>query len=482
MRQQFFVLSLFATLLAAPAWAQAPGVPAVVELAVPADVVTYRIVGALLVGTTRSGKLVTYDIANRAAPMRKSETDVGSPVAELRLADGVVLAVGKDNTIRAFLFGDDGAPIALRWGGSTAQGTGPAATPRKGTLGKVLEAKRGNLLVELDEAASVVPGDVLLVRSRGKELKLNPFTGLEEETATNAPTAVVEVIRVEGTRVVAELNRGDVAVAGDTVELNEHRREVSRAFPSRGDYQHWFRATLRPMANIGTIDIASLTDLAWGYYGKWYHFQVRLAPLGLSVPHAVDVVNAHAIFSWSSDFAEFGLGGGYFRESWGGASSYSCDTSLGMTYDAVPNVNGYGTQQVTCSKAGPSFVQYLRLGAVDGVNLRFTNTTVISGGFRFGFFEGNLDIPITRTLNLYGLGGGSTSTAIGEFGVRTYLHGVGGHQTIVLTTGVGYSGLLTSSTYETTLQNVYDTGSSSVIGGNNKLGGPHFAVGVEYRL
>jgi hypothetical protein len=481
MKHSLLLFAILTSLFALPALAQTPPSP-IAELAVPPDVLTYRLVGTLLVGTTRSGKLVTYDIANRAAPVRKAETDAGVAVAELRVVDGMLLAVGVDDSIRAFRFGENGALVALQWGGQPKSGT-----PKSGTLGHVVETKRGNLLVELDPGAGVVPGDILLVRSRGMELKLNPFTGQDEEIASNAPTAVVEVIRVEGNRAVAELNRGDIAVSGDTVELNDHRREVSRAFPARSHYTQWVRATVRPMANIGAVDIASLTDLAWGYYRSWFHVQARIAPVGISVPHGVDILNAHAIFAYSSDLAEFGLGVGYYRESWGNNSSFynSCDTSAGITSkadDSQPIGNGVSTQLVVCTKSGPSFVQHLRLGGVDGLNLRITNTTVISDGFRFGYFDGVLDIPLNRTLNLYGMGGGSTTVGIGEFGVRTYLRGVGGHETFVLTTGVGYTAMMTSSMYNTTVQNINGLNASSIVGGTNVLHGPHFALGLEYRL
>ncbi len=486
MKSQMILIAALLQLVGVAANAQTAavvaGAPAPLELAVPTEVVTYRLLGGLLVGATRSGKLVTYDVTNRAAPVRKAELDVGAPVAELRVADGVLLAVGKDNSVRAFLFGDDGAPIALRWGGATAAPAAATATggARRGTLGKVLEAKRGNLLIELEDGAGITPGDILLVRSRAKELKINPFTRLEEETASNAPTAVVEVIRVEGNRAVAELNRGDQAVAGDTVELNDHRREVSRQFPARSDYDHWFRATLRPMANLGQVDIASLTDLAWGYQGSWFHVQARISPLGISVPNAVDMFNAHAIFAYSGDFAEFGLGFGYFRESWGGFSAYEC--TAGSTASVSQPTGSYVSQATSCTKAGPSVVQYLRLGAVDGLNIRVTNTTVISDGFRFGFFDATLDIPITRTLNIYGLGGGGTNVGIGEFGVRTYLRGIGGHESLILTTGVGGTFMPTANVYNTTTQGIYNTGVNSTVGGNTSIAGPHFAVGVEYRL
>ena len=471
------LLIAVSVLTAAPSQAEPPPSPHPAELTVPGDVLVYRIVGALLVGTTRSGKIATYDISDRAQPKRRTELDVGSPVAELRLADGIVLAIGADKVVRAYVFGEDGTATLLNWGQTAAV----TAVRRSKTLGKVVESQRGSLLIELTDANAVTPGDSLLVRSRGTEARINPFTGEEEEVASNAPTAVVEVLRVEGTRAVAELGRGDVARPGDAVELNDQHREVSRAFPVRGAYTQWARATLRPMANVGTIDIASVSDLAWGYYGSWFHVQARLAPFALSVPVGVDVFNAHAIFAYSSDYAELGFGFGYFREKVGAYSAYDCGT--GSTAEAAPDVAqpGRSTQATTCTKSGPAFVQHLRLGAVDGLNLRFTNTTVISDGFRLGYFDGSLDIPLTRTLNLYAMGGGSTAVGIGEFGTRTYLRGVGGAATLILTTGLGYTSLRTSEIYGAQSQGISGTSYSSYVGGQSTVSGPHFSVGVEYR-
>ena len=482
MRLSSFLPALL-LLVASPLLAQAPApvsAPASTELAIPPDVVSFRMLGKLLIGVTRSGKLVAYDATDRAAPVRKSETDVGGKVTELRVADGIVLAVTADNRLHAFLFGDDGAATALQLGTASTVAATPA--PRgPALLGKVVEARRGSVLIEFDAPDMVVPGDKLLVRSQGKELRLNLMTGQEEAMASNAATALVEVTRVDGRRAVADMHRGDVAAVGDTVQAGEKAEPTSMAFPHRGDFHQWARATVRPMLNTANaLDVATLTDIAWGYYRDWYHVQVRIQPFTVSVPHAVDFLNLHAIAAYSSDFAEFGVGFGYFRQSTGATSVYGCNQTYAIAAPSIDSTGNTVSNLTTCTASGPSFVQHLRLGAVDGFNIRLTNTTLISSGFHFGYFDGSMDIPVSRLLNLYLQAGGSTGFGFGEFGVRTYFRGVGGKETLILTTGVGGTGLTTSQMFNATTSTIGNY--TDTYGGYNWLVGPHFAVGVEYRF
>lgn len=469
------ILTLALLLFSLSALAQTP----TPELTVPPDVLGYRMVGNLLVGVTRSGKIVSYDVTNRANPLRRAEVDAGAKVLELRLVDGIVLAICEDKRVRAFVFQDDGTAQALQLG--AGQGTATPSRKLPQILGKIVEARRGNVLIELNDVEAVVPGDRLVVRSRTPEERLNLLTGTEEAIATNATTALVEVTQVDGKRAVAELNRGDLAVPGDTVELGEKTQEISRSFPRRGDFKQWARLTIRPMANIGAIDIASLTDLGWGYYGSWFHVQVRIQPLGISIPRTVDALNAHGIFSWSGDFAEFGIGFGYFRETIGVTSSYECGAGSVLN-DTPRTTGGIISNNSSCTKQGFSFVQHVRLGSLDGLNLRATNTTVISDGFRWGLFDASLDIPLTRTLNLYFGGGASNAVRYGEFGIRTYLRGIGGRDTVILSTGLGGTGLTTAGVYNSALVDLGGSGVKSTSGGETTLSGPHFAIGAEYRF
>jgi hypothetical protein len=201
----------------------------------------------------------------------------------------------------------------------------------------------------------------------------------------------------------------------------------------------------------------------------------------VSIPQAVDFVNAHAIASYSTNVAEFGLGAGYFRHHFQAQYEGKCDQSgyVKVAADSATSGGYYTPPVYGCQQSGPSVVQHLRLGAMDGINVRLTNTLAInSGQFRFGYFEGSLDFPISRDLNLYGAGGGSTGTGWGEVGIRTFFGGVGGRDTFILTTGIGGSSIRTKELFkqeEGSGGNVYtDT--------HDAVGGLHITVGLEYRL
>ena len=79
-------------------------------------------------------------------------------------------------------------------------------------------------------------------------------------------------------------------------------------------------------------------------------------------------------------------------------------------------------------------------------------------------------------------GGHRRTAVVGQAVEELRCRGVGGHQTLILTTGVGGTSMRTSALYNTQLQTIYGTTTQSYVGGENQLAGPHFAVGVEYRL
>jgi len=238
------------------------------------------------------------------------------------------------------------------------------------------------------------------------------------------------------------------------------------------------------MLNWGKVSVASLSHLEYGHYFGQLHLQARLAPIGVSVPQTVDALNAHAIASYATDAAEFGVGAGYFRHAFQARDSYQCErngyaavgaSTLGK--DASGSPNAYD-----CTQAGFSVVQHLRLGSVDGLHLRMTNTLAISGGkFRFGYLEGSVDLPVSRTINLYGAGGGSTGVGWGEAGIRTFLRGVGGKETFILTTGIGGSSIASKELFGGEVRTYSDT-ATYVTNEEKTVAGLHIAVGLEYRF
>lgn len=485
--------------MAAPAWAQtAPATPvaqpaAEDAVAVPAELVLHRTAGALLIGATADGRLITYDISDPRTPQKRSERDLGASILDLRISDGVVFATVAEQRLQAFAVAEGGKlelwraapPVHVQ---SATPGPAALRPATKTVLGKVSTAHRGNVLIELDSAGTVRPGDRVLIRSQHTETRMNLFSGKEEAVISNAPVAVLEVRQVQGTRAIAELGRGDDANPGDTVELTDRPPSHSSLFAGRVGYDSWARATLRPMFNFGKVDVGSVTELSFGYYWQFLHLQVRAAPWGFSVPHGVDAANLQVILSYSNDLAEIGLGTGYFRHEFKTLNDYDCSANgyvLGAASKTTSEDGAAHQQSYNCAQSGPTVVQHLRLGAVDGLHLRMTNTLAIDGGqFRFGYLEGSLDIPLTRELNLYGAGGGATGMSWGELGIRTYLRGVGGHGTLILTTGLGGSSMRTAEIFGGELQTIpgrSGANSATYINEQNSVGGLHIAVGVEYR-
>ncbi|MSP90382.1 MAG: hypothetical protein EXR79_01025 [Myxococcales bacterium] len=474
---------------ASPALANV-GTTTSVGVAVPADLVVYRVVGNLLIGATAQGKLVAYDVSAPRTPQKRSERDLGAPVVELRVHDGVVFAVVAEQKVEAFTVGDGGQiitwrpqPVAVGSTLATAD-SAPTASGKavRVMLGKVLTLQRGSVLVELDQSGTVKPGDLLLVRSQAKSMRLNLFTGKEEEIVSNAPVATVEVRQVEGLQAIAELNRGDVAGVGDTVELSMKEWVRTPLIAPRAGYDQYARVMLRPLFNFGEIDVGSVTELAWGHYWDWLHIDMRLAPLGISVPHSVNLANFQVLAGYDADTAEFGVGTGWLRSVYG-AQTWECDGTTDSGADEAAPTPGTVLQPrlVRCERGGPTILQFLRLGTADGLNLRLTNTIVVNGGkFRFGAIDGSIDMPIGRSINLFTAAGGSPSHSFGEFGTRTYLHGVGARETLILTTAIGGSRMVTLERFGGGVSTVGTF--NSVSDQEQAVGGLHIAIGLEYRM
>lgn len=476
----------FTLLCGAVAWAD--GVPEPPSF--PRQFVLQRTVGKLLLGVTNDHHLLVYRLSEAGAWTEVSRRQLPGAVADLKIIESQVFAVLVRTEVAGFALSDGGQLSDLSAGptpSAAAESAGKPAAAAHGAatrrlLGTVAKVERGTVLLDLDEAGLVRPGDAVLVRSQRHETKMNMFSGREEDVVSNAATAVLEVRQVEGKRAVAELARGDEASSGDTIEHTDKQPRSVTWFAPRTGYQQWLRATVRPFPNTGSIDFGSLTDLAFGYYWEFLHFQAKVAPYGLSIPHAVKAYNVHALLSYQNDVAEFGVGGGYFSHSFEGRYEYEC-TSSGY-FAAASSDGSTPAPKINCKQSGPTFAQHLRLGSVDGLNLRITNSLAVDRGqFRFGYLDGAVDVPVSRSLNLYASGGGSTGLKWGEAGMRTFLRGVGGRDTLILTTGIGGTSMRTAEMFGGTEVKT-DVGGVTVNDTQDRessIGGLHIAVGLEWR-
>lgn len=490
----------------------ADGTPASTESAaaaaapsLPAGTRHWAMSGTTLVVVTARGSLAVFDARDPRNPQLRSERELEGEVIGLRLSEGVVFAVIARQQVEALAVTSDGKLAPWRPSAASPDAPAPptatvaasaapvgtavqAGTPvAGGVLGRVTKVQRGTVLLALDPGQSVKPGDAVLVRSQVRERRMNLFTNREEEVVSNAPLAVLEVRQVEGTQALAELDRGDEAHAGDTIERTDRRPRGAPWYAPRTGYSGWVRSTLRPFPNFGELAVGSLTDLAGGWYWGALHLQARLAPWAVSAPHTTQAYNLQVIASYQSDMAEFGIGTGYFSHNFEGTDEYDCSNSGYASSVAVAKDEASNSEVkvYTCRQAGPSVVQHLRLGSIDGLNVRITNTLAVdSGRFRFGYLDGSLDIPLSRTLNVFASGGGSTGMRWGEAGVRTYLRGVGGRDTLILTTGLGGSSFRTTKQFGGQVQQ-YDVGGgqklTQLVDAERAVGGLHLAIGLEWR-
>ncbi len=465
------------------------------EPAIPTGLTQHRIAGQVLVGATADGKLVVYDLTDPQTPQKRFEKQLEGQILDLRIADGVVFAVIGRHEVQAFALSgarlDSYRPAAAVDLAAGATPATPEARTAKMVVGRVGNVREGRLLIELDSTGGVRPGDRLLVRSQQREVRLNLFSDREEEVVSNAAIAVIEVRQVQGNKAIADLSRGELADVGDTVEPTQRPANPAPWLAERVGHTAWVRATVRPMFNFGKVNVASLTDFAGGWYWNWLHLQARLSPFGASMPQTVHLTNFHVLAGYQNDVAEFAVGGGYFFNRFQARSEYQCDDGgiVALKDEPASGSSAGGVKEpprFTCRQAGPSVVQQLRLGSVDGVNLRLTNSLAIdSGKFRFGYLEGSVDFPVARAINLYAAGGGSAGVKFGEIGTRTYFRGVGGRDSLILTTGIGGSTMRTDELFGGTAKS-YDNG----IGGTysymedeeKSVGGLHIAVGLELRL
>ena len=111
--------------------------------------------------------------------------------------------------------------------------------------------------------------------------------------------------------------------------------------------------------------------------------------------------------------------------------------------------------------------QELRLGAIDGVNFAWRSAVYTEpdgsdqqegGGFLFGMGRGELTVPVSSRLSLYGGGQfGFPGYGYGELGVRSMFFGAGGPGTMILLASLG----------------------ASIVG---QSGGPAVSFGMEWRL
>ncbi|RKG90922.1 hypothetical protein [Corallococcus terminator] len=319
----------------------------------------------------------------------------------------------------------------------------PTTTARRLTITAV---KDGDVTLSGGDTAGVREGSRVRVRTQ------------------DAREVVLEVVESREDSARARLGRGESVRVGDTAVVTDAPATARLFFPEPGvpHLRYGFHArpflALDATTRLGRSARAGglLLDafVAWRPGESPVVLSAQLEPvgfgLGTGLRHTPGA--AYAAVAYSTDFLEVGIGAGVLF------GQKSCYPELEPdTYKEIPGKN------VCESNAGPSIQQVLRLGALDGFHLAWSSSILSRDNkFRFGSGRGELQVPLTPSLSLFGAGGGAASGwNFGEVGVRSFLKGTGGTGTTVLSASLGIVSLSD--------------------GTGNALTGPSVAIGIERR-
>ena len=177
----------------------------------------------------------------------------------------------------------------------------------------------------------------------------------------------------------------------------------------------------RPFLVLDDLGFGAVLDAQVGYrMHAPFHFRAALAPLAFATARSGATLPFAAVLSAAYDARLFEAG-------------------LGIGAQSV-NDPGFGLDR----GSGTTIAQYLRIGAVDGLQLELeTYVVLFHSRFEFSTLRVRAQVPLgTRTWLHAAGGGGNLSIATGEVGLRVLTSGNGGAGSLFLTSLVGWAGVL----------------------------------------
>ncbi len=333
------------------------------------------------------------------------------------------------------------------------------ASPQPGAM-KVVEVRGGRVLLEGGTRDGLLAGKHVRILSRRLERKPDLATGQMRDLPSGEVTAVLAIEEAQEERAMARLGRGDTAEVGDVAELTGEPLSQRLILPRRSLFGWLLGFQVRPFLGLeaSTVEgqrskpVGFLVDLYATAYvpGLPLAVTASVAPVGFAFGALQQhyPVTFSATAAYALDYFEIGLGAGGLVGSPGPCTQFDPGAEL------------------TCEvNTGFTINQVLRLGSLDGLNISWRSSIFSRPDrFVFGTGRGELNVPLTSSLGLFAGGGaGENGWGFGEFGVRTYVNGVGARGTVILSASLGYSAIFDSPARET-------------------VGGPSVALGGEWRL
>ncbi|MFZ9888740.1 MAG: hypothetical protein ACO3JL_14665 [Myxococcota bacterium] len=382
------------------------------------------------------GGVAVVDESSPGAPVLLGTLLPGQAISRLLLEGDRLWVIVLSESATSFSLSDPLAPVlALPLGGAAATSSlvvakAAATTPAEKTIttstpgsatsisttAKVLSVRSGRVLFDAGSDQGFAPGMRVKVISQRLVKKPDLKSGGVVEVPSGEVTAVVTLEEVEPERAMALLGRGDQAQTGDLVQATDEPLSEKLFLPRRAPF-HWRAGFVtRPFLGVGvtgSYPVGALSDAYVHYTFDALPVTVsaEVAPLGF----ALFAQDAHypgtfvLSAAYVTDFFEVGLGGGALIGNLG-----PCEQPLNQQefdddgdgspdrFEATP-VGG----PVCEENNGATFNQRLRLGALDGLHLSWASSIFARpNGFTLGVGRGELSVPVSSRLGLFGGGGG----------------------------------------------------------------------------
>jgi hypothetical protein len=386
--------------------------------------------------------------------------------------------------------GFQGAPVVTPESGARApvrRGGSPA-----GIAGKVIEVRPDEAVLDVGSNAGVKPGDRFEIRAQELKKQYDLATGDEVLLPSNEITAVVNVKSVSADKALVVLARGDRAQINDLAARTDRALTGTRWFPGYERNLNRIQARLAPYLGISSLNGGMFTSLM---YDRTFSFPMRVEAGFRNVAfvfgdHFSAPFHLDAIPSYDTDYFEIGIGLGYVYSS---------------------HERGRGL----------NFLQKVRLGTVDGLNITVQNAFIYQRspsidmffdmekegtatldigddcapdgedreltGWQFNWqgIDGVLSIPLTTKVTL--ITNHSYSNAgwyYGDIGIRTLIMGNGGSGTLHIPVTIG--GVMVRDFVKDGSDDEYCDAKKKQVTSmthydEKSYGGPVVSIGVDYR-
>lgn len=405
------------------------------------------------------GGLEVFDLSTPTAPRSLGRFAEGRVVSNIIVqGDTLVLLETHEEATRWSLNNPRqpsrvSGPAPLAQAPEVVPSSPPAGATVLAARATIEQVRDGRIVLSAGAAQGFVKGAHVRVLAQRLEKKPDLSSGNMAELPSNAVTAVVRIEESQGEKAMARLGRGDIAEVGDLAELTDAPLSERLLFPRRSPFKVLAGFHLRPFLGLEsgtasgtTRSFGMLTDLYASYYFESVPMAVNVsvAPVGFTIG-AIEghyPVTFAATATYATDWFEIGLGAGGLVGNPGPCVLLRCEVNTGFTVNQV-----------------------LRLGALDGFNLTWRSSIFSRPDrFVFGVGRGEIAVPFTSQLGLFGAGGGGENGwAFGELGLRTYVGGIGAKGTVIVSASLGYAAIFDGPSHE-------------------NVGGPSVAFGMEWRL